>query len=170
MNLISRRRVLFQLTLACALSLFPFTITPAHAADLAGSERIKGSQGAALQALLEGRVDEARALLQTTLAQNSSDATAHQLLCRVFYSQEQADPAIRECELAVTGTPASDAARASYAQLWLGRAYGMKARHAGPLTGQRVPHLGYGQGDQRRHRALYAPAAKLIDLQRCSKS
>lgn len=135
MNLTSRRRILSHLTLACALTISPFTIQPAHAADLAGSERLMGADGPAVRALLEGRVDEAQALLRTALAQDSSDGTAHELLCRVFYSQEQADPAIHECELAIAGIPATDAARASNAQLWLGRAYGMKARHAGPLAG-----------------------------------
>jgi tetratricopeptide (TPR) repeat protein len=87
----------------------------------------------AYRALLEGRVEDAAMLLRATLASNSGDATAHQLLCRVFYSQDQADEAIRQCELAIAA-PANNP-QASDNQLWLGRAYGMKARHAGPIAG-----------------------------------
>ncbi|MDP9040093.1 MAG: tetratricopeptide repeat protein [Acidobacteriota bacterium] len=93
-----------------------------------------GPNTPALHALLEGRVEDAQSLLHATLAQNPSDASAHQLLCRVFYAQEQADRAIRECELAAAATPRADAPHASNAQLWLGRAYGLKARHASPLA------------------------------------
>jgi tetratricopeptide (TPR) repeat protein len=86
--------------------------------------------GPALRALLEGRVDDAEGLLRSALAQNASDSTAHQLLCRVFYAQNQADAAIHECELATTTD-----SRSSDNFLWLARAYGMKASHAGPLAG-----------------------------------
>jgi tetratricopeptide (TPR) repeat protein len=90
--------------------------------------------GPAYRALQEGRVDEAQALLNATLVQNPNDATAHQLLCRVFYAQDEAEAAIHHCELAVA-TDSGNSALASDDQLWLGRAYGMKARHAGPITG-----------------------------------
>jgi tetratricopeptide (TPR) repeat protein len=73
-------------------------------------------------------------MLRATLAANPSDATARQLLCRVFYAQNEADDAIRECELAAASTTATNS-QASDNHLWLGRAYGMKARHAGPITG-----------------------------------
>ncbi len=39
-----------------------------------------------------------------------------------------ADPAIRECELAAANDPGN-----SYTQMWMGRAYGMKASRANPL-------------------------------------
>jgi tetratricopeptide (TPR) repeat protein len=78
--------------------------------------------------LLQGRMEEASTLLQRTLAAQPSDALAHQLLCRVFYAQEMADDAIHECELA-----ASNAPNDSNTQMWLGRAYGMKASHANPF-------------------------------------
>jgi tetratricopeptide (TPR) repeat protein len=80
--------------------------------------------------LQQGRVDEAAASLRQILAAQPGDATAHQLLCRVFYSQDMADDAIRECEAAVTHAPSS-----SDNQLWLGRAYGFKASHANPIAG-----------------------------------
>jgi tetratricopeptide (TPR) repeat protein len=79
--------------------------------------------------LQQGRVDEAAASLHQTLAAESHDALAHQLLCRVFYSQGAADAAIRECEAAVSNDPSS-----SDNEMWLGRAYGLKASHASPLV------------------------------------
>lgn len=79
--------------------------------------------------LQQGRVDEARTVLQSALAAQPGDAQAHQLLCRVYYAQEIADAAIHECELA-----ASIDSSNSSTQMWLGRAYGMKASRANPLT------------------------------------
>jgi len=85
---------------------------------------------AANTALQQGRVDDAARLLQATVASQPSDASAHQLLCRVFYAQEIADSAISECEQAVARDPGS-----SENQMWLGRAYGLKASHTGPFSG-----------------------------------
>jgi predicted Zn-dependent protease len=78
--------------------------------------------------LQQGRVDEARTALQQMLATQPDDALAHQLLCRVYYAQEMADLAIHECERAASNDPSS-----SNSQMWLGRAYGMKASHANPV-------------------------------------
>jgi tetratricopeptide (TPR) repeat protein len=77
----------------------------------------------------QGRVDEATASLREILAAQPGDAQAHQLLCRIDYAQEMADHAIHECELAVSSAPAS-----SDNQMWLGRAYGLKASHANPFS------------------------------------
>jgi tetratricopeptide (TPR) repeat protein len=77
----------------------------------------------------QGRVDEAAASLHAILAAQPDDAQAHQLLCRIFYAQEMADDAIRECELAISNAPPS-----SDNQMWLGRAYGFKASHASPFS------------------------------------
>lgn len=79
--------------------------------------------------LQQGRVDEAHAALQGVLAMQPNNAQAHQLLCRVYYAQEMEDAAIHECELAASQDPGNSAT-----QMWLGRAYGMKASHARPLT------------------------------------
>ena len=79
--------------------------------------------------LLQGRVDEAATNLHQILAEQPSDALAHQLLCRTFYAQQIADSAIHECELAVADAPAS-----SDNQMWLARAYGYKAEHANPIA------------------------------------
>jgi tetratricopeptide (TPR) repeat protein len=79
--------------------------------------------------LQQGRVDEARTALQSSLAAQPNNAYAHQLLCRVYYAQEMAEAAIQECELAASQNPGD-----SNTQMWLGRSYGMKAAHARPLT------------------------------------
>lgn len=79
--------------------------------------------------LQQGRMDEATAMLQTLLATQPGDAEAHQLLCRVYYAQEIADPAIHECESAVLHAPGN-----SENHMWLARAYGFKASHANPFS------------------------------------
>jgi tetratricopeptide (TPR) repeat protein len=79
--------------------------------------------------LQQGRVDEAAASLREILAASPGDGQAHQLLCRIYYAQDMADQAIRECQLAASSNPAS-----SDNQMWLGRAYGFKASHANPLS------------------------------------
>lgn len=94
---------------------------------------LNAANAPAYHALMEGRVDDATSLLRATLASNPGDITAHQLLCRVYYAQDQADEAIHQCELAVV-SPANNL-QDSDNHLWLGRAYGLKARHAGFITG-----------------------------------
>jgi tetratricopeptide (TPR) repeat protein len=84
----------------------------------------------AAQALAQGRADQAVRLLQSTLAAQPADPTTHQLLCRVYYAEELPDPAIAACEKAVSLAP-NDSGN----QMWLGRAYGLKAENAGPLSG-----------------------------------
>jgi tetratricopeptide (TPR) repeat protein len=110
---------------------------PAHAqappADSASVDRALGLNAAAYHALMEGRVDDATNLLRSTLAANPADATARQLLCRVFYAQDDADGAIHQCELAAAASIGDN--QASDNQLWLGRAYGMKARNTGLIAG-----------------------------------
>jgi tetratricopeptide (TPR) repeat protein len=98
------------------------------------SDRALGTDAAAFHALQEGRVEDATTMLLSTLAANSADSTAHQLLCRVYYAQEKAEEAVHQCELAATSQAAGNTL-ASDNHLWLGRAYGLKARHAGPIAG-----------------------------------
>ncbi len=88
------------------------------------------SQSPAELALQQGRADEATRLLKATLAQDPGDTRAHQLLCRVFLSEEMADPAIAQCEQAAAQQP-----NGSDNQMWMGRAYGQKAEKAGPFSG-----------------------------------
>jgi tetratricopeptide (TPR) repeat protein len=89
-----------------------------------------GSDDRQANALLQqGRMEEATAMLHEALAAQPADALAHQLLCRVFYAQEMADDAIHECELAASNDPSD-----SNTQMWLGRAYGLKASRANPFA------------------------------------
>jgi tetratricopeptide (TPR) repeat protein len=96
---------------------------------LAGTRLLVADEAQADSLLQQGRVDEAAAMLHETLGAQPGDAVAHQLLCRVYYSQDMADPAIHECELAVSNAPSD-----SDDQMWLGRAYGLKAAHASPFS------------------------------------
>jgi tetratricopeptide (TPR) repeat protein len=121
-------------TLVLAVGLvFAGPLDASTAEDAASADRALGGDAPAYHALQEGRVDDAANLLRARLAADPYDALAHQLLCRVFYALDAADDAIRECELAVSYAP--NGAQSSDHQLWLGRAYGLKARHAGPIAG-----------------------------------
>jgi tetratricopeptide (TPR) repeat protein len=92
-------------------------------------------RGQAALALNEGRADDATRLLQAEIASAPTDPIAHQLLCRVFYSQDLASAAIQECEAAVANsTPEAGRNReVSNNYLWLGRAYGLKASIVNPI-------------------------------------
>ncbi len=82
-----------------------------------------------LQLLNQGQVDEASNILKDVLGKQPHNAQAHQLLCRVYYAQDWGDAAVRECELATQDAPSSSAN-----QMWLGRAYGLKASQANMLS------------------------------------
>jgi tetratricopeptide (TPR) repeat protein len=84
---------------------------------------------------MDGRVDDAVRMLQAAVAANGSDGQSHLLLCRAYFSEQQSDEAVRECEAAVKLMPKS-----SEAHDWMGRAYGVKASSAGPLTGLKLAH------------------------------
>jgi tetratricopeptide (TPR) repeat protein len=88
----------------------------------------------AWHALMEGRVQDAETTLRGLIAANRADSYSHQLLCRVYYTEEMYDSAVRECEEAAASTTAGRE-EMSDNQLWLGRAYGMKAQRAGPIAG-----------------------------------
>ena len=83
----------------------------------------------ALTALNQGRADDAVHLLQSQLALNPHDGDAHQLLCRVYFAEEAFSSAIHQCEAAASAAPND-----SNNYLWLGRAYGMKASQANPVS------------------------------------
>lgn len=79
--------------------------------------------------LAAGRIDDVIASLQAKLEKTPSDAAAYNYLCRAYFSVENWDDAISACENAVSLAP-----RNSDYHLWLGRAYGEKADHVGPLS------------------------------------
>ena len=83
----------------------------------------------AYAALQYGRVGEAEKVLRNDLQSAPNDPRAHELLCRVFYAQDEPDRAVPECEAAAAAAPND-----SETQLWLGRAYGQKAERANPLS------------------------------------
>ena len=122
----------------------------AQKADLASADKVVTRSASALLALEDGRVEEATTLARASLAGNPGDAYSHQLLCRAFYAQDRADEAVQECEAAVA-LPQNQQS-ASDNQLWLGRAYGLKARHAGPINGFKLA------------RRVQASFARAVDL------
>ena len=111
--------------------LFPFLLPalPVCASAVA-PDRTLQDRKAAEHALLSGRTDESIAALQRILAANPTDGASYLLLCRGFFASDQIDKAIDACEIAARITP-----RDSDTQDRLGRAYGVKADHAGPIEG-----------------------------------
>jgi tetratricopeptide (TPR) repeat protein len=91
-------------------------------AILACEAPLLADDGQAETLLKQGRVDEAAIMLGQVLANQPDNARAHQLLCRVYYAQDMADAAVHECEQATQNDPSD-----SDSELWLGRAYGLKA-------------------------------------------
>src|SRR5215472_4015736 len=108
-----------QLPRIAVFALFLASATRTVFADNTQAERL----------LAQGRVDEANAALRQSLALQAGDAKAHLLECRVYYAQDMADAAVRECEQAVAIDGSS-----SDAELWLGKAYGLKASQANMLV------------------------------------
>jgi tetratricopeptide (TPR) repeat protein len=109
--------------------LIPIRVFCLLSAFLAVSLPLRADHAQAYSLLQQGRVDEAAALLHETVNSQPDNAKAHQLLCRVYYAQEMADAAIRECELAAAADPND-----SDTQMWLGRAYGLKASRVNALS------------------------------------
>ena len=70
-------------------------------------------------ALQSGQADKALSLLQSLPADESGSAEAHNLRCRVMFTLEQWEPAVKECQQAVNLDQAN-----SMNHLWLGRAQG----------------------------------------------
>ena len=125
-------------------------VARAQKADLASADKVVARSTSALLALDDGRVEDAAALARASLGGNPADAYAHQILCRAFYAQDRADEAVQECEMAVA--LAQNQQSASDNHLWLGRAYGLKARHAGPINGFKLA------------KRVQASFAKAVDL------
>jgi tetratricopeptide (TPR) repeat protein len=96
---------------------------------LSGARILRADTAQANSLLQQGKVDQASTVLKETLVEQPNDAFAHHLLCRVYYAQGMADAAIRECE-----TAAAHDADDSATQMWLGRAYGLKASRANALS------------------------------------
>jgi tetratricopeptide (TPR) repeat protein len=74
--------------------------------------------------LATGTIRQTQANLEARVRANGGDASAHYSLCRTYYSLENWDGAIAECEQAVKISDASEYHN------WLARAYGAKAEHS----------------------------------------
>ncbi len=99
--------------------LIPIRLLCLLSALLAVSLPLRADHAQAYSLLQQGRVDEAAALLHETVNSQPDNAKARQLLCRVYYAQEMADAAIRECELAAAADPNdSDTADVAGTRLW----------------------------------------------------
>jgi len=79
--------------------------------------------------LAAGRVDEVIPLLQQQIARFPAEAEANNFLCRAYLMIDETDRAIGACERARNLDP-----KKSLYHLWLGRAYGKKADHAGVFS------------------------------------
>jgi tetratricopeptide (TPR) repeat protein len=113
--------VALLLSVACSLPVF------AAAPDGLSSAR---------SAFNKGRADEALRVLDSAIGQNSADAEAWNLRCRVYLAQERWDDAVNSCKRAVQLMPGS-----SKYHLWLGRAYGEKASRAKLLSAYKMAKL-----------------------------
>jgi hypothetical protein len=71
--------------------------------------------------LATGSIRQIQANLEARVRANGGDASAHYSLCRTYYSLENWDGAIAECEQAVKISNTSEYHN------WLARAYGAKA-------------------------------------------
>jgi tetratricopeptide (TPR) repeat protein len=81
------------------------------------------------QLLDSGHADEAVRVFEQETKRSPSDAESYNLLCRAYLMTDEWDRAISACERAVNVDP-----ERSLYHLWLGRAYGGKAEHAGLLS------------------------------------
>ncbi len=129
-----------------ALSLHPLPLFAVSGVP----DHIPQDRKAAEHALLIGRTDDSIAAFQRLVAANPNDSTSYLLLCRGFLAADQIDKAINACESAARLAP-----RDSEIQDWLGRAYGIKADHAGPIEAFQLAH---------KVRAAFESAVKLNPL------
>lgn len=79
--------------------------------------------------LRTGHAAEARRILEQRIQQNSNDAQAYHLLCRLYYQLEMWDSSVKMAEKSV----ALAQENSSYHE-WLGRAAGRKAENSNPFT------------------------------------
>ncbi|KAA6464643.1 hypothetical protein DYQ86_01380 [Acidobacteria bacterium AB60] len=94
-------------------------------AALAPAQASHSGLAEANSALQAGQADKALALLQALPSGEAGSAQAHNLRCRVLFTMEQWDAAVRECQQAVTLDDQN-----SMNHLWLGRALGELADKA----------------------------------------
>ena len=88
-----------------------------------------GADETAPSLIANGRVDDAITALHGQIAASPNDAVAHNLLCRAYFSLDEWDKGVSECEKAVSLAPNN-----GQFHLWLGRAYGEKAARSSFLA------------------------------------
>lgn len=94
----------------------------------------------ARSAFNNGRADDALRALNAAIQQNSANASAWNLRCRVYLAQDRWDDAVNSCQRAVQLVPGS-----SEFHLWLGRAYGEKASRASWFTAYQTAKLTHAE-------------------------
>jgi tetratricopeptide (TPR) repeat protein len=110
--------------------IFLFLSFLSYTAQALVPDRSLQDRRSAERSLLQGRLDDSIAILQRLIAANRADGPSYLLLCRGLYAEDQIDKAIEACEHAARLMPQD-----SETQDWLGRAYGIKADHSGPIEG-----------------------------------
>ncbi len=90
-----------------------------------------------------GQADNALQVLDTALQQNTANAAAWNLKCRVYLAQERWNDAISSCQHAVRLEPDSS----SY-HLWLGRAYGEKASRSSLVSAYKTAKLTHAEFEE----------------------
>ena len=115
-----RERSAFALG-AAVLSLAVAALTPAQA--------VHNGLAEANSALQAGQADKALSVLQSLPQNEAGTAQAHNLKCRVLFTLEQWEPAVKECQQAVNLDDQN-----SMEHLWLGRALGEMADKASFVT------------------------------------
>lgn len=90
----------------------------------------------AQSAFRHGRADDALHAIDLTLKDNSANAPAWSLQCRVYVAQSRWDDAVASCQRAVQ----IDGDNSEY-HLWLGRAYGEKASHTSMVAAYKIAKL-----------------------------
>jgi tetratricopeptide (TPR) repeat protein len=96
---------------------------------LAALPAVAAADPSASSLLADGRVDDAIITLRGKINTSPSDAEAHNLLCRAYFSLGDWDRGIPNCQKAVSLAPNN-----SDYHLWLGRTYGEKADRANFMT------------------------------------
>jgi tetratricopeptide (TPR) repeat protein len=120
----------FNIRLAIFAPLLALMLLPAALAHAVIPDHTVLDRKAAERALMLGRIDDSIAALQKLISANPNDGPTYLLLCRGYLAGDQTDKAIQACEHASRLMPTD-----SDTQDWLGRAYGIKADHSGPIEG-----------------------------------
>lgn len=115
------------------IALLLFWTVPSMGTAFAGT---RGNLDAARTAFQHGRANAALRALDAAIHENSNNAAAWNLQCRVYLAQGRADDAVASCRHAVQLAPSS-----SMDHLWLARALGEKASQASLMSAYKTAKL-----------------------------